>query len=69
MNNPLLDTRGLPLFDQIAPEHVAPAMDVLLAEADAALTRVTADNFPASWTRSPKCWTWPLSASVAPGAP
>jgi len=47
MNNPLLDTTGLPLFDRIAPGHVAPAMDVLLAEADAALTRVTAADFPA----------------------
>jgi len=49
MNNPLLDTAGLPLFDRIAPEHVAPAMDLLLAEADAALTRVTAGDFPADW--------------------
>jgi len=48
-SNPLLDTAGLPLFDRIAPEHVAPAMDVLLAEADAALTRVTAADFPADW--------------------
>ena len=35
MPNPLLDTTGLPLFDQIAPEHVAPALDVLLADAEA----------------------------------
>ncbi len=52
--NPLLDTAGLPQFDRIAPEHVAPAMDALLAEADAALTRVTADDFPASWTEIAK---------------
>ena len=32
MTNPLLDTAGLPLFDRIAPEHVAPAMDELLAQ-------------------------------------
>ena len=50
MNNPLLDTTGLPLFDRIAPEHVAPAMDTLLAEADTALARVTAPDFPADWT-------------------
>ncbi len=50
MNNPLLDTADLPLFDRIAPEHVAPAMDTLLAEADAALARVTAPDFPAQWT-------------------
>jgi len=49
MNNPLLETSGLPLFDRIAPDHVAPAMDVLLAEADSALTRVTAADFPARW--------------------
>ncbi len=48
--NPLLNTAGLPLFDQIAPEHVAPAMDALLADADAALARVTADDFPARWS-------------------
>ena len=50
MNNPLLDTSDLPLFDRIAPDHVAPAMDALLADADAALSRVTAADFPARWT-------------------
>ncbi|MBS0315679.1 MAG: DUF1841 family protein, partial [Proteobacteria bacterium] len=35
--NPLLDFTDLPLFDRIAPEHVAPALDRLLADADAAL--------------------------------
>ena len=50
MTNPLLDTTGLPLFDRIAPEHVAPAMDVLLAAADQALEKVTAADFPADWT-------------------
>ncbi len=54
MNNPLLDTAGLPLFDRIAPEHVAPAMDVLLADAEAALARVTAADFPADWTEIAK---------------
>ncbi len=48
-SNPLLDTSGLPLFDRIAPEHVAPAMDELLAAADQALETVTADEFPADW--------------------
>ena len=32
-NNPLLDFSDLPLFDQIRPEHVAPAIDQLLADA------------------------------------
>ena len=50
MTNPLLDFSDLPLFDQIRPEHVAPAVDALLAEADAALERVTDPGFPADWT-------------------
>ena len=49
MTNPLLQTTGLPLFDRIAPEHVAPAMDVLLADAEKALEAVTAADFPAEW--------------------
>ncbi|MFT3717712.1 M3 family metallopeptidase [Pseudorhodoferax sp.] len=48
--NPLLSFSDLPLFDQIRPEHVAPAVDQLLAEADAALEQVTAPDFPADWT-------------------
>jgi len=50
MTNPLLDFTDLPLFDQIQPEHVAPAVDILLAEADAALETVTAPDFPSDWT-------------------
>jgi oligopeptidase A len=49
MTNPLLDSTGLPLFDQIAPEHVAPALDILLAAAETALETVTAHDFPAEW--------------------
>jgi oligopeptidase A len=49
MTNPLLDTFGLPLFDRIAPEHVAPALDELLAAAEKALESVTATDFPADW--------------------
>ena len=44
--NPLLDTSGLPLFDQIKPEHVTPALDVLLADAEASLTKVTGPDVP-----------------------
>jgi oligopeptidase A len=47
--NPLLALADLPLFDQIQPGHVSPAMDVLLARAETALERVTAPDFPASW--------------------
>lgn len=37
MDNPLLDQTGLPRFDEIEPAHVQPAIDALVAEADAAL--------------------------------
>jgi len=47
--NPLLDFSALPRFDEIRPEHIAPAIDVLLAEADAALQAVTQPGFPAEW--------------------
>ncbi|WP_343652508.1 M3 family metallopeptidase [Stenotrophomonas sp.] len=36
--NPLLDFSGLPRFEAIRPEHVAPALDVLLAQAEAAVS-------------------------------
>ena len=49
MSNPLLDFKDLPLFDQVRPEHVAPAMDELLAQADQALATVTQPDFPADW--------------------
>ncbi|MGJ7488169.1 M3 family metallopeptidase [Variovorax sp. LT2P21] len=49
MTNPLLDFTDLPLFDQIKPAHVAPAVDTLLADAEAALQTVTAPDFPADW--------------------
>ncbi|MCJ0763612.1 M3 family metallopeptidase [Variovorax terrae] len=48
--NPLLAFDGPPLFDQIRPEHVAPAVDALLKDADAALEAVTAPDFPARWS-------------------
>jgi oligopeptidase A len=42
--NPLLQTSGLMAFDAIAPAHVAPAIDEVLAQCDAALERaVSAD--------------------------
>jgi oligopeptidase A len=47
--NPLLDFSHLPQFSAIRPEHVAPALDTLLAAADAALEQVTAPEFPAEW--------------------
>ncbi len=49
MNNPLLSFDDLPLFDQITPGHVTPAIDQLLDDANAALETVTAPGFAAGW--------------------
>ncbi len=47
MNNPLLTLPGaVPAFDEIRPEHITPALDVLLAEADAALERAVGPDVP-----------------------
>ncbi len=48
--NPLLQTSGLPLFDQIQPDHVGPAIEQLLGEADKALETVIQADFPSEWT-------------------
>ncbi len=47
MANPLLDFSELPRFAEIRPEHVAPAVDQLLAEGRAAVERSLAA--PVSW--------------------
>ena len=49
MTNPLLDFSDAPLFDQIQPEHVIPAVNTLLLDTQTALDKVTASDFPASW--------------------
>ena len=49
LQNPLLDFSDVPLFNSILPEHVGPAIDTLLVDAQAALEKVTARDFPASW--------------------
>ncbi|MCU0929945.1 MAG: M3 family metallopeptidase [Burkholderiaceae bacterium] len=49
MTNPLLDTTGLPAFASIRPEHVTPALDVLLADARTALERVVGHEVPADY--------------------
>ena len=48
-DNPLLDFTGLPRFGEIRAEHVAPAIDALLAEARAAVDRVGQDTSAATW--------------------
>jgi oligopeptidase A len=45
----LLEFEGLPLFDRITPEHVVPAIEQLLAEANTALETVTVSDFGATW--------------------
>ena len=47
--NPLLDFDGLPRFADLRPEHVAPAMDQLLAEGRASVARVTGGDVPCTW--------------------
>ncbi|HSV71773.1 MAG TPA: M3 family metallopeptidase [Methylibium sp.] len=49
MNNPLLDTAGLPRFAEIRPEHVAPAVDALLAESATALEQAVGPAVPADY--------------------
>jgi oligopeptidase A len=51
MSNPLLDFSGLPLFDRIMPDDVAPAIDQLLSQAEQALQQVTEPTFAADWVR------------------
>jgi oligopeptidase A len=49
MSNPLLDFADLPLFDAVQPEHVEPAVDILMAQAQTALDTVTQADFPSEW--------------------
>ena len=47
-DNPLLDFSGLPRFDAISPEHIGPAIDALLAQAEAAVKAAEA-VVPVTW--------------------
>ncbi len=47
--NPLLDFAGLPRFGEIVPEHVGPAVDVLLADARATIEHVAAHAAAPTW--------------------
>src|SRR5512139_1952861 len=49
MNNPLLHLEGLPDYAQIAPGHVAPAIDALLRDAATALERAGGPDVPAHY--------------------
>ena len=48
MDNPLLDFAGPPRFDAIRAEHVAPAIDILLAEGEAAVRHAETVS-PVTW--------------------
>ncbi|MDD4911666.1 MAG: M3 family metallopeptidase [Sideroxydans sp.] len=47
--NPLLDFSGLPRFAEIKPEHVAPAIEQLLDENRALISRLLADDSLPAW--------------------
>ena len=47
--NPLLSTAPLPAFASIRPEHIQPAIQQLLADADKALELATSDATPADY--------------------
>ncbi len=49
MDNPLLDFSGLPRFAAIGPEHVAPAIERLIAEGRATIERLAAAGQPPDW--------------------
>ncbi len=48
--NPLLDFSGLPRFRDFKPEHVAPAVDQLLAQNRALIARLAGPEVPATWS-------------------
>ena len=47
--NPLLDFSGLPRFTELKPEHIAPAVDLLLAHARAVIMEISRDSVPSTW--------------------
>ena len=47
--NPLLDFSDLPRFSDIRPEHVAPAIDQLIAEGRATIERLAAQDSAPTW--------------------
>src|SRR5258706_11800455 len=47
--NPLLDFSGLPHFDEIKPEHVGPAIDLLIGEVRATIDQVATLSADPTW--------------------
>ena len=46
MQNPLLDFSALPRFSSIRAEHVAPAIESLMAEGNATIERLATSDAP-----------------------
>jgi len=51
-NNPLLDFTDLPRFSEIRPEHITPALDVLLETAQAAVNRAEDPATAPTWANA-----------------
>jgi len=49
MSNPLLDFSGLPRFDAVQPDHVAPAIRQLIGDYRDLIAKLTAPSAPATW--------------------
>ena len=49
LNNPLLDFSDLPRFDKIKPEHVTPAIDLLIADCREVVTGLEAPMRTVNW--------------------
>lgn len=47
--NPLLDFSGLPRYADVRPEHVQPAIGLLIARAEEALAQTADSSTPATW--------------------
>ncbi|WP_374339189.1 M3 family metallopeptidase [Leeia sp.] len=60
--NPLLDFADLPRFTTIRPEHVTPAMDTLLADAQQTVDQLLADPQAQGW----QAFVEPLDAALEP---
>ena len=67
--NPLLEDAPLPRFSAIAPEHVGPAVDALIADYGAAIAALTASTAPRTWgtvLQPQEAWAERLSRAWAP---
>ena len=58
VTNPLLDFTDLPRYADVKPEHISPAIQFLIQEAEKTLAEVVNNPEPASWENT----EWPLLA-------